>query len=181
MIFCTVITTFDFLADNFGIIHGSTCKKYAATSSIDYNVDEWGYLHIKVKGVPKTYKPHEEMYCVEHVEHSRSLLSGDKVLLCVLPPTPKFNYTRVAMLVSCVFIILTVIVYIWLHEKLNLFSKTLISYCVSLFLMYANLAYVQFNKDIGKSACTGIGKRSFVLLHFVTICCQGNAASFMQS
>lgn len=106
------------------------------------------------------------MYCVEHVEHSRSLLSGDKVLLCVLPPTPKFNYTRVAMLVSCVFIALTIIVYVWLHEKLNLFSKTLISYCVSLFLMYANLAYVQFNKDIGKSACTGIGKTLFLFSRY---------------
>lgn len=157
MIFSLIVS--NLLSDNsFGIIHGSTCKKYAATSSIDYKVDEWGYLHLREKGVLKTYKPSEEMYCVEHVEHSNSRLSGDKVLLCVLPPVSKFNYTRVAMVVSCVFIVLTIIVYIWLHEKLNLFSKTLISYCVSLFVMYANLAYVQFNKDIEKNACTNIGK-----------------------
>lgn len=103
------------------------------------------------------------MYCVEHVQHQKPHLNGDKVLLCVLPPTQKFLYTRVAMVISCVFIALTIIVYLWLHEKRNLFSKTLITYCVSLFLMYTNLAYVQFNKNIPTTACTGIGKCVYIL------------------
>lgn len=98
------------------------------------------------------------MYCVEHVEHTNPQLSGDRVLLCVLPPIQKFLYTRVAMVISCIFIALTIIVYVWLQEKRNLFSKTLVTYCVSLFVMYTNLAYVQFNKDIPTAACTGIGK-----------------------
>lgn len=121
-------------------------------------MDEWGNLHLRVKDVLKEYKPYEEMYCVEHVQSADPHLSGDRVLLCVIPPTQKFLYTRVAMIISCIFIALTIIVYLWLQEKRNLFSKTLISYCVSLFLMYTNLAYVQFNKNIPTVACTTIGK-----------------------
>lgn len=147
-----------FFSDNFGIIHGSKCPKYAASSDIDYKVDEWGNLHLVEKGVLKIYKPYEEMYCIEHVQHSVPELNGDKVLLCTLPPTPKFLYTRVAMVISCICIVLTIIVYLWLQEKRNLFSKTLVSYCVSLFLMYTNLAYVQFDSQIPTTTCTVIGK-----------------------
>lgn len=137
---------------------GLSCKKYIAKDNIIFNVDERGNLNLWQLNSWRRYKPNEEMYCVEHVEHRRQSLAGDKLLLCVNPPLQKYNYTRIAMIISCIFILLTIASYVWLLENCNLFSKILMSYCTSLFLTYALLTYVQFHEVGGGTVCAVLGK-----------------------
>lgn len=95
---------------------------------------------------------------MEHVEHKIPSFTGDKVFLCLSPPLPKFNYTRIAMSISCVFIFLTIVAYIWLLENCNVFSKAVISYCASLLVTFSLLTYVQFFTLQNRRACTALGK-----------------------
>lgn len=149
--------TIVFLGGDFSIIHGLSCRPYIANAYTQYNLDEWGNMNLLQINTWKHYKPYEEAYCIEHLIRNGSL-PKDIVLMCMIPPSPKYNYTRVAMAISCFFILLTIVTYIWLLETNNVFSRAVVSYCVSLFGTFLLLTYVQWSEIENKVVCTGLGK-----------------------
>lgn len=142
---------------DFAIIHGLPCRKYIIKdNNTHYNLDEWGNINLLLLNNWKHYKSYEEIYCIEHLQRLSQV--EDKVLMCMNLPLEKYNYTRIIMSVSCFFIFLTIISYIWLIENINVFSKAVISYCISLFGCFSLLTYIQWNEIKNKKVCLGLGE-----------------------
>lgn len=106
----------------------------------------------------KHFQPHEEILCREHLFNTTSAQSEDLVLMCMVRPSEKYNYTAIAMTVSCFFILLTIVVYVWLLETSNVFSRAVVSYCVSLLGSFLLLACVQWGDVTNEMLCTGLGE-----------------------
>lgn len=125
-------------------------------NTIQYNLDEWGNINLLELNQWKYYKANENVYCVEN--HQNGTINEDIVLMCMIPPSQKYNYTRIAMCISCIFILLTIISYIWLLENFNVFSKAVISYCISLLITFLLLTYIQWTAIQNKTICIGFGE-----------------------
>jgi predicted membrane channel-forming protein YqfA (hemolysin III family) len=80
------------------------------------------------------------------------------------------------MIISCVFLLITVSVYFLLWEKQNVHSWIIQTYTASLFMMYLFLVLLHFandlgfrqtmNYDNGLTSCQAIGKKINLIVMF---------------
>lgn len=96
-------------------------------------------------------------YCIEHA--AKSKMNDFKFFMCMPEPKiqMKFLVARWAKIVSCIFIIFTVTVYVLLPEMRNLFGKILISYCTATLFVFAFLTYRQFVVNVSDLVCVVTG------------------------
>ncbi|KAK9872035.1 hypothetical protein WA026_015285 [Henosepilachna vigintioctopunctata] len=119
------------------------------------------------------------------MEYAQKKLPGNRTLdnyaifgKIVLPPMEtKISLTRWVKIVSCIFILLTIIVYAILPKLRNLFGKILLSYCVAMFMLFFVLTITQFfQQDFSNSFCKFVGFSliffsfcSFTWMHIICI------------
>lgn len=104
----------------------------------------------------KEYKIHEKMYCIEErVTPNKSELV---FILCALNPKDRteFQISRATMIVSSIFLILTIVLLLLRSQPRTLMDKVVISYCFALTGAYTVLTLIQF--EIHIFSCTFIGK-----------------------
>lgn len=106
------------------------------------------------------YEPveHPHSYCIEH--SNKSGAEGFFFFMC-FPETPvkeKFKYTLVPKILSCVFLILTIFIYLVLNETRNIFGKILLNYCVGTLALFALLVYAQVDLKPSDDSCKLTGK-----------------------
>lgn len=126
-----------------------------------FHLDESGFFKFWQKKT-KTMIPFPvsdmKSYCIEHTKTPR--LDGYLFFMCFPEESPakKFVYTVWAKVLSCVFLVLTVLVYAILHETRNVFGKLLVNYCAALFLNDAVLTYTQLSLNPSYANCLMRGK-----------------------
>jgi hypothetical protein len=142
--------------DPFAIRHGYSCRIYILKKKIQFYLDTDGTLHAFSNqsnsfvsyGIDK-----EKSYCIEHA-HKKSL-NRFEFFMC-FPDNPirgKFLAARWAKILSCIFILVTMAVYLFLPEMLNLFGKILLSYCTAVLTAFVLLIYTQFETQPSDKAC----------------------------
>lgn len=92
-------------------------------------------------------------YCIEHTNTPN--FNGYLFFMCFPEDVPvkKFEYTVWAKILSCIFLVLTVLVYAVLHETRNVFGKLLVNYCAALFFNDAVLTYAQLSLHPSRTNC----------------------------
>ncbi|CAH1105132.1 unnamed protein product [Psylliodes chrysocephalus] len=97
-------------------------------------------------------------YCIEH--SNRKTAKGFFFFHCLVIPTKlplKFEVTKYPKILSCIFLALTIFIYLILAQTKKLFGKILINYCTATFLMFAILIYAQFSVKAGDVQCKLVG------------------------
>lgn len=127
---------------------------YIAREEHKFQVDDYGFLQIVGMSTPPT----QDGYCYERVvNHSAA---GEKVFLCMRRKNPvKFNIIKIIVVISCVFLVITITGYFTLPNLLNLFGKTLMCYCFCLLFGMVSLAASNFVTKYGTNLCVTLGKR----------------------
>lgn len=105
-------------------------------------------------------------YCIEHAYRPNS--KGYFFFNCIQKNAdkPKFQYTKWPKILSCIFLVLTIIIYIFLKQTKKLFGKILINYCVGTLCLYSLLTYAQFDLQPNDFSCQIVG---FMLVFFATV------------
>ncbi|CAG9853605.1 unnamed protein product [Phyllotreta striolata] len=93
-------------------------------------------------------------YCMEYSKKKGS--TGYFFFSCMEVP-PKYGITKYPKILSCIFLALTIIIYLFLSQIKKLFGKILINYCVSTFMMFALLIYGQFSVNAKDDQCVIVG------------------------
>ncbi|KAK9869403.1 hypothetical protein WA026_003158 [Henosepilachna vigintioctopunctata] len=133
---------------------------FNCTDNFIYGVNLHSYSNIQDPLVS------ENVYCMEHQYRKRN--GVDKGLYIIFfkstPPTieVKYSVTRWVKIVSCIFLLLTIAVYVFLPKMRNLFGKILLNYCTATFLMYLFLTISQFNPN-------GFNEHICILLGFCSV------------
>nr|CAI5829581.1 unnamed protein product [Callosobruchus analis] len=96
-------------------------------------------------------------YCIEHSTKANSI--GFFFFKCFdeIPYEDKFRHTLWPKVMSCVFLGVTIAIYVILRETHNLFGKVLMNYCTATFLLYLLLVYAQVNLEPNDVHCRIIG------------------------
>ncbi|XP_074040713.1 probable G-protein coupled receptor Mth-like 6 isoform X2 [Leptinotarsa decemlineata] len=104
-------------------------------------------------------------YCIEHSNSPKGM--GFFFFKCFpdLKIEEKFVYTKWSKILSCVFLVLTILIYLLLGETRNLFGKILINYCVGTLLLFLLLIYVHTDLEPNDSFCILLG---YSLIFFST-------------
>ncbi|CAH1118010.1 unnamed protein product [Phaedon cochleariae] len=148
-------------SDDFAIIHG-----YPATNRV--------HMVPKPPQFPKGQKSHNNPYCIEHATKNNStyghLYFG--LIVASSPPMPtKYLLNRAAMILSGIFLVLTMIFYVGTKEIRKVFGKALVSLCLSLLALYIMLVYYTFTSDLHHKKnivkCKVIG----FLIIYLGFCC----------
>lgn len=110
------------------------------------------------RNISKLYQIGDGGYCIEHASKGTF---NNYAFFREFPKEQidlKFIYTRVAMAISCVFLLLTIIYYCFSKEKRTAFGKTLISYCSVSLLAFLLLSYLSFDlRPATKDVCIVLG------------------------
>ncbi|KAL3282448.1 hypothetical protein HHI36_005634 [Cryptolaemus montrouzieri] len=131
----------------FAIIHGFGSGLYVLNENkYNFTVDKSG-AYISYQNKTESFKYHsvlERSYCMEYAQKGEM----NKYALFAEPSKPKletkFAVTRWVKILSCIFLILTICVYLLLPKMRNLFGKILLSYSVSTLLFFFLLSFSQF-------------------------------------
>ncbi|KAK9869405.1 hypothetical protein WA026_003160 [Henosepilachna vigintioctopunctata] len=121
--------------DPFVVIHG-TRKPFYFLDSYNFTIDRKGMLAIHMNETHKYFEVSDGQYCFEHLKR------GTNNVYITLSPSSepeipmKFSITRWIKLISCIFLLLTISVYLIVPKMRNLFGKILLSYSVATFLMF---------------------------------------------
>lgn len=133
------------------------CKKYMEKDRHKFTLDEDGLLHLEVKNETTIYHADDKMYCMEHVDMKDK--HGDYFFFCLTKEdNTKFLIKGSLMIVSCVFLLVTIAGYIILPELQNLYGRTLICYCSSLMTAFIFLIIAIFYSDLSGTPCVVIGE-----------------------
>lgn len=134
-----------YITEPFAIVHNRTCPNIFQMSQDDYNfsINSKGLFTYWYEG--KKFEEdvnNLESYCIEHAQTD----SMDDYLffMCFAEnpePEEKFDYTFYAMIASCVFLFLTMLIYVLLGETRKMFGKILVNYCFAMLIANAVLAY----------------------------------------
>nr|AXC32920.1 G-protein coupled receptor Mth-like 11 protein [Dastarcus helophoroides] len=143
-------------AESFGIVHGIDYKIYYLNPKKNqFYMDPNATFHFYLNrtGNFEEFRATDRAYCVEHAFKPRALNGYGFFFILEKPFFLNFAVTRWVKFVSCLFLILTMLVYILLGETRKLFGKTLISYCMATLLCFAFLTYLQFFKYKYTAVC----------------------------
>ncbi|CAG9767913.1 unnamed protein product [Ceutorhynchus assimilis] len=153
--------------DDFVIVHGYTGKIYLQPLSWDFNLDSMGVFRLFDEKIGnEIYEATEETYCIEHA--TKNGIEYGHRLFRMYPKTQieeKYFINGYVMIVSTVFLILTIMFYICFGETKKLFGKTLVSFSVCLALNFLVLIYSTFNLDDIKEKLEVCYTLGFLLLY----------------
>ncbi|XP_045467311.1 probable G-protein coupled receptor Mth-like 3 isoform X2 [Harmonia axyridis] len=143
----------------FALIHGKP-KSIYRLKNIDFKIDKSGTFSVyrNATGSYSHYKSSEQMYCFEHAKKGR--INGYNFFAKVpqLKLKMKFVITRWLKILSCIFLLLTIAVYLILPKMLNLFGKILLSYSLATFMFFFLLCLTDFlNEKYDDSTCKTMG------------------------
>ncbi|XP_053978073.1 G-protein coupled receptor Mth2-like isoform X1 [Hylaeus volcanicus] len=150
-----------------GLLVGSVCKKgrYMLKAFEIQNLTQTGYLQQVVESPPH---PHSD-YCLE-------MLNETVIAVMCFPDEAydeevnkvKITITSILTIVSCVFLLLTLLVYICLPTLQNLHGKTLMCHSASLLMSYICLAIMPWvtpfrspENSIATTYCAALGYLMF--------------------
>ncbi|KAJ8915633.1 hypothetical protein NQ315_003417 [Exocentrus adspersus] len=133
-----------------------------------YHLDENGTFelwHNKSKSFIAYEVSDLNSYCIEHAQTPS--FSGYYFFMCFAenPPAKKFEYTLWPKILSSIFLVLTVLVYIILHETRNMFGKLLVNYCFAVFFDNVLLTYAQMDLHPSHINCV---LRGFGIIFFAS-------------
>ncbi|KRT81798.1 hypothetical protein AMK59_5226 [Oryctes borbonicus] len=121
------------------------CNRYVDKPQLTFHITKDGTTVIREIGVWKHYALEENYYCVEYIR----MFQDYNVLLCRLfdnsgqPSKPII--IKVALIISCVCLLVTVILYLLLPDLKNFIGKIIICYCSCLFVAFLILTWLQFD------------------------------------
>ncbi|KAJ8978576.1 hypothetical protein NQ317_015993, partial [Molorchus minor] len=156
--------------DSFAVISNRTCKRI-------YIMNENRYIFKLLKNGTFTvwynytnsfrYEDvtFEYSYCIEH-SHSKKA-EGFFFFKCYdeMEYKKKFEYTVVPKVFSCIFLGLTIAIYIFLRETRVLFGKILLNYCVATLIMFSILVIAQVDLSPPDIDCK---IRGYSIVYFAT-------------
>jgi hypothetical protein len=155
---------------SFVVVHGYAPPLYSLQPHrFHFHLDDEGmFIMTEIDegkvNVTKHYTVDQSVYCIEHA--LKKTMNSFYFFRGFPEQTQtKFLYTRVAMAISCVFLMLTILYYCCSNEKQTVFGKTLISYCTASFMAFLVLCYLAFDDtrpEAGSPICTGL---AFFLLY----------------
>ncbi|KAF7274955.1 hypothetical protein GWI33_012382, partial [Rhynchophorus ferrugineus] len=139
---------------DFEIIYGTKCPRISVIryNNFQYQITKNGsfrYFYNYTKEFVEQDVLNLKSYCIEHVQKGN--MQGYFLFDCYEAEIKeKYTYTMGFKILSAVFLLLTMIIYVYTGETKNIFGKILISYCVSiLFLMITLLvAHVNLNQTL---------------------------------
>ncbi|XP_031617372.1 G-protein coupled receptor Mth2 isoform X2 [Contarinia nasturtii] len=131
----------------YGILHSFNCEKMYVLNPNDE--EDLHYLHKDGRLYLVDKEPYDQnQYCIENVVTPNGTV-GAYAFLCAVNDTfeqpTKFTYYPYGLMTSCVFLALTLIVYLLLPKLLNLHGKTLVCYVTTMLASYITLAILQIN------------------------------------
>lgn len=127
----------------------------------NFHLDQHGLLHLQRKNETVTFHVDDSMYCIEHVKMKN--FDGDYFFFCAVEGNNSIYFIRACLLiVSCFFLLLTIIGYMLLPELQNLYGKALICYCLSLLVSFSLLSSAMFSNKISNDACIFLGKYCWI-------------------
>lgn len=112
-------------------------------------------------------------YCIEHAE--KNDMSDYYIFKCFGDPEPQvhFQYKFYAFILSCIFLVLTIAVYIILNEVRKVFGKILVLYCIAMLFESGTLAYAASAKTPDETDCQIICKEHneiFIYTKYTNVC-----------
>ncbi|GJQ86504.1 hypothetical protein Trydic_g10404 [Trypoxylus dichotomus] len=124
------------------------CSRYLDKPAIIFHITKDGTAVIREIGVWKHYLLEESYYCMEYVK----ILQDYKMLLCLLGDNTDTNIynsknmiNKVVLIISCVCLLATVILYLILPDLKNFIGKIIICYCSCLFVAFLLLTWLRFD------------------------------------
>ncbi|CAG9859521.1 unnamed protein product [Phyllotreta striolata] len=153
------------------VVHGKSPKVSLKRNISTFFLDEKGDFHNSQ--TDEIYFHPEQPYCIEHAEKPNVIKGfGYFGFLRKTPPIRrKFLWNRAAMIVSCCFLISTVFFYIAFGQAKNVFGKTLVSFCLSLLLLYLFLVYLAFSANLHFSSTRNLCKIFGFLVIYLGFSC----------
>ncbi|XP_044752714.1 probable G-protein coupled receptor Mth-like 3 [Coccinella septempunctata] len=153
--------------DPFVLIHGFTKPiKPMSPKKYEFGVDRFGLFTVYINKT-NSFQHHEVAdgrYCIEHAfrESNIKVLVDNYILFArggkVPPIQMNILITRWLKIVSCIFLILTILVYLLLPKMRNLFGKILLCYCVATLVFFSSLTLSQFySNDFSDATCITMG------------------------
>lgn len=150
----------------FILVHGFTKPiKRLSAQKYKFNVDRFGIFSVYNNGTDlfESHEVSDSIYCIEHVvDIKKSRVNNYTIFIkkSKTPPIPtNILITRWLKIVSCIFLVLTISVYLYLPKMRNLFGKILLSYCVSTLAFFTLLVLSQFySSSFSNATCISIGK-----------------------
>ncbi|KAH1014340.1 hypothetical protein HUJ04_003188 [Dendroctonus ponderosae] len=153
--------------DDVAIVHGYMGQIYLQPMEWTYHLDFKGVFH----GVDEIignqiYEATEQTYCIEFA--MKDGVNFGHRLFRIFPETEieeKYVINGYVMIISSIFLLLTIIFYVCSGETKKLFGKTLVSFCVCLFVMFLILIYSTFYMEKVKEDITVCHIFGFLLLY----------------
>nr|XP_023016756.1 probable G-protein coupled receptor Mth-like 10 [Leptinotarsa decemlineata] len=150
------------ITDDFAIIHGHPGKVFLDRRISQFFLDEKGNFHNKLSG--ETYPLTQQTYCIEHATKNKAVLNHRYfgIIMDSNPPLQtKFQLNRWTLVVSDIFLVVTMAYYIFAGETRKVFGKTLVSFCLAIFILYALIVFTTFKTKLhykkNKLLCKIIG------------------------
>lgn len=131
--------------------------KYGPDKKNKYFMDKNGIVHFFLNDREYEFSPDIESYCIEKVE-GMGAMDGYNFFFCGVDYSAKFAVSRILLIFSTIFLVATIIGYIFLEETRNVYGKTLMCYCSSLLFGYICLLIVQFHPYFDNVSCKLLGK-----------------------
>lgn len=126
-----------------------------------FKIDSKGLFSYYTNITPLTSEDLGDMnsYCMEFAEALN--MKGYFIFHCHGDSNPeeKFQYTFYAFILSCIFLVLTTIVYIVLNEVKKIFGKILVLYCIAMLLESGTLAFATWDRVPSNTDCQIIGEK----------------------
>ncbi|XP_011299047.1 G-protein coupled receptor Mth isoform X2 [Fopius arisanus] len=137
--------------------HSCEYGKYSLMPDEQPVIDSRGHIHIH-HPEHERFRHHE--YCMEIFRNVTSYDDGFHTAVCFSNPEPpepnkwRFGINAALELTSCMFLLITFLVYVFLPLLQNLHGKTLMCHVASLFAAYACLAAIALTKPPDRVADT---------------------------
>lgn len=158
--------------DSYGIIHSAECdegRSYLRTAE-NFNLHRNGTVETRNINYHSTKKS----YCLEQVYiHSQDILNSLKIqngstnaFVCI-PPGPKPSETKsilntiknCVLVLSCIFLFLTLVVYIILPDLRNAHGKIVMSHVCTMLIMFIAVSYLRLpHPKLEIGWCKFVGK-----------------------
>ncbi|KAJ8915636.1 hypothetical protein NQ315_003420 [Exocentrus adspersus] len=148
--------------DRFAVISNHTCKRIFLMSEKRYifnltKTGEFVYWMNFTNSFVHEGIDQPNSYCFEHSQKKNA--NGFFFFKCYTekPVKKKFEYTLIPKIMSCVFLILTILIYFVLNETRSVFGKILMNYCIATLFLFSLLVYAHKNLAPTDVACKLIG------------------------
>nr|XP_023016750.1 probable G-protein coupled receptor Mth-like 2 [Leptinotarsa decemlineata] len=143
--------------DPYATIYNTTCTKIYKMDQNEFNftLHSGGtFTEFYSEGYHEVDVGDLHSYCVEHSK--KNGFEGFFFFYCFPESddsSTKFDYTFWPMVMSCIFLVLTIFIYVALKETRKMFGKILVNYCMATFFSFAFLIVAQLNDTPTAEEC----------------------------